>query len=159
MNTNSGQTGQGHGRHRRNHRGQEILEYGAEAEPNQMSDVDDYVSKVDPKLRSQFQTLRSIIKKALPGAFEAVKWGVPFYSLDGVGVAALADYSEHLNLALMHGAELSSDLLKGTGKGMRHITVSTMSDIDEKEITRVLREAGALAAEGPRRKKRRTKRR
>ena len=40
-----------------------------------MSDVDEYVSNVDPKLRRQFQRLRSIVKKALPGVSEAVKSG------------------------------------------------------------------------------------
>lgn len=119
-----------------------------------MSDVDSYVSKVDPKLRSQFQRLRLIVKKALPGASESVKWGVPYYSLDGVGVASIADYSGHVNLYLMQGAELSSDLLEGTGKGMRHITVKTLAEIDEPEFMRLLREAGALAAGGPRRKSR-----
>jgi uncharacterized protein YdhG (YjbR/CyaY superfamily) len=38
-----------------------------------LSDVDSYVSKVDPKLRSQFQKLRSIVKEALPGVSESVK--------------------------------------------------------------------------------------
>jgi hypothetical protein len=119
-----------------------------------MSGVDSYISKVDPKLRSQFQRLRSIVKKALPGASESVKWGVPYYSLDGVGVASIADYSGHVNLYLMQGAELSSDLLEGTGKGMRHITVKTLAEIKEAEFMRLLREAGALAAGGSRRKMR-----
>ena len=106
-----------------------------------LSDVDSYVSKVDPKLRSQFQKLRSIVKEALPGVSESVKWGVPYYSLDGVGVASIADYSGHVNLYLMQGAGLSSDLLEGTGKGMRHITVKTLAEIKETEFTRLLREA------------------
>ena len=94
-----------------------------------MSDVDEYVSKVDPKLRRQFQKLRSIVKNALPGASESVKWGVPYYSLNGVGVASLGDYTKHVNLYFMQGAKLSSDLLKGTGKGMRHITIKTLAEM------------------------------
>src|SRR6267143_6147976 len=113
---------------------------------HRMSDVDAYVSKVNPELRRQFQKLRLIIKKALPDVSEAVKWGVPFYTLNGVGVASIAEYTEHVNLYLLQGANLSSDLLDGTGKGMRHITVKTMAEINEKEITRLLRKAGALAA-------------
>jgi hypothetical protein len=119
-----------------------------------MSDVDSYISKVDSKLRSQFQRLRSIVKKALPGASESVKWGVPYYSLDGVGVGSIADYGGHVNLYLMQGAQLSSDLLEGTGKGMRHITVRTLAEIKETEFVRLLREAGALAAGGSRRRSR-----
>src|SRR6267143_812754 len=122
---------------------------------HRMSDVDAYVSKVNPELRRQFQKLRLIIKKALPDVSEAVKWGVPFYSLNGVGVAAIADYSRHVNLSLLKGAEVSSDMLEGTGKGMRHITVKTLAEIKETEITRLVKEAGALAAGGSRRKSRR----
>jgi hypothetical protein len=121
-----------------------------------MSDVDSYVSKVDPKLRDQFQMLRLMVKKALPGVFESVKWGVPYYSLDGVGVASIADYSGHVNLYLMQGANISSDLLEGTGKGMRHITVKTLAEIKETEFMQLLREAGGLAAGGSRRKSRHT---
>ena len=119
-----------------------------------MSDVNEYVSKVDPKLRRQFQRLRSIVKKALPGVSEAVKWGIPYYSLDGVGVASIAEYSQHVNLYFLQGAKLSSDLLEGTGRGMRHITVKTLKDIKEGEFTRLLSQAGKLAAEGPRGKDR-----
>jgi hypothetical protein len=69
-------------------------------------------------------------------------------------VASIANYSGHVNLYLMQGAELSSDLLEGTGKGMRHITVKTLAEIKETEFIRLLREAGGLAAEGSRRKSR-----
>lgn len=71
-----------------------------------MSDVDDYVSKVDPKLRGQFAKLRLMIKKAMPNASESVKWGVPYYSLNGVGVASVAEYSQHVNLYFMQDAKL-----------------------------------------------------
>jgi hypothetical protein len=119
-----------------------------------MSDVDDYTSKVDPRLREQFAKLRLIIKKALPGSCESVKWGIPYYSLNGVGVASIAEYSQHVNLYFLQGAKLSSDLLEGTGRGMRHITVKTLKDIKEGEFTRLLSQAGKLVAEGPRDKDR-----
>jgi hypothetical protein len=120
-----------------------------------MSDVDAYASRVDPKLRRQFDEIRSIVRKALPGASEAVKWGVPYYSLDGVGVASMADYSGHVNLYFLQGAKLSSRLLEGTGKGMRHITVRTLDEIEEPEFVRLLKEAGELAVKEKRPKRRR----
>jgi hypothetical protein len=115
---------------------------------NGRSEVDEYISKVDPKLRPQFKKLRSTIKTALPDAVESVKWGIPYYTLNGVGLASLADYGAHVNLYIMQGAKLSSDLLEGTGKGMRHITVKTVADIKEKEFAPLLREAGALTIKG-----------
>ena len=49
----------------------------------------------------------------------------------------------------MQGAKLSSKLLEGTGKGMRHVTVEAKAHIDEKEINRLIREAGKLATAKP----------
>jgi hypothetical protein len=115
-----------------------------------MSDVDVYVSKVDPKLRGQFEKLRSLVKRALPGVTESIKWRVPFYTLNGVPVASIAEYSKHVNLYLMQGAQISSSLLEGTGKGMRHVTVESSGEIDKSEIIRLLREAGKLTAGKPR---------
>ncbi len=111
-----------------------------------MSDVDAYISKVDPKLRSQFEELRSLVKKALPGVPEAIKWNVPYYTFNGVGVASIAEYSRHVNLYLMYGAQISSTLLEGTGRGMRHVSVEPSADIDETEVIRILKEAGKLTA-------------
>jgi hypothetical protein len=102
-------------------------------------------------LRGQFEKLRSLVKKALPGVSESMKWSVPYYTYEGIGVASIAEYSDHVNLYLMHGAQLPSKRLEGTGKGMHHITVEPSADIDEKEIMRLLREAGKLAAAGPHR--------
>lgn len=89
------------------------------------------------------------MKKALPGVSESIKWSVPYYTYEGVGVASIAEYSHHVNLYLMHGAQLSSSLLEGTGRGMRHVTVESSAEIDEKEIIRLVREAGELPAAGP----------
>lgn len=118
-----------------------------------MSDVERYVSGVDPKLRPQFEKLRSVVRRALPEASETVKWGVPHYSIGGAGVASIAEYSGHVNLYLIQGAKIRSNLLEGTGKGMRHVKVKTLDDIDESELTDLLERAGRIAAETPRPKK------
>jgi hypothetical protein len=124
-----------------------------------MSSVDVYVSKVDPKLRKQFEMLRSVVKRALPEVSESIKWGIPYYTLGKVGVASIAEYSKHVNLYLMQGALISSTLLEGTGKGMRHVTIGSSDEVDETELIRILREAGGLARKPreERSKSRRTK--
>ena len=85
----------------------------------------------------------------MPGATETVKWGVPYYTLNGVGVASIAEYTEHVNLYLLQGAKLSSDLLEGTGKSTRHFAVKTTAELKETELLRLLREAGTLTAKRP----------
>ncbi|MBI2183351.1 MAG: DUF1801 domain-containing protein [Thaumarchaeota archaeon] len=110
-----------------------------------MDDVDSLISKLDPKIRALTQGLQVLIKKALPDADEKVKWGYPFYAVNGRSVAALVTYKDHVNLAFTKGALLNSKLLEGTGKGIRHIKVRTMTDIKEEELTRLLKEAAKLA--------------
>jgi hypothetical protein len=83
--------------------------------------------------------------RSLPDAQESIRMGIPNYSVKGENIAAIAEYTKHVNLYLYSGAKLSSKLLEGTGKGMRHIKVVISSDINEKEIRRVLKQAAALA--------------
>ena len=72
--------------------------------------------------------------------------GLPTYSIDGVGIVCIADYSRHINLCLFSEARLSSPLLEGTGRGMRHIKVRRTQDIREAEFARLLKAAAKLAA-------------
>jgi hypothetical protein len=69
--------------------------------------------------------------------------GVPCYSVNRKYVALIRDYKNHVNLYFPQGAKLSSDLLKGVGKGMRQIKTAEASDIKEKEISRLLRPAAS----------------
>lgn len=95
--------------------------------------VDEYIAKVDPKLRPQLAKLASTVRKALPEAAEAVRRGVPYWAVNKVGVVSIAEYRRHVNLYFLKGASLSSPPLEGTGTSMRRITARTLSDIDERE--------------------------
>jgi hypothetical protein len=66
---------------------------------------------------------------------------VAYYSIDGEGNASIAKYAKHFNL--FSGVELSSKLLEGTGRGMRHIKIQGASDIEE-EIHRLLKQSAKL---------------
>ena len=56
-------------------------------------------------------------------------------------VAAIGDYTDHVNLYFVQGVKLSSNLLEGSGKGMRHIKIEKQSDIMPDEFSRLLKEA------------------
>lgn len=108
-------------------------------------DVDTLVKKLNPKLRELAEKLRVIVKKVLPNAVETVKWGNPTYIVDGKNVAWLLTYKDHVDLGFFKGAQLKSKFLEGTGKGLRHIKVRSVADINEEEFTRLLREAAKIA--------------
>jgi len=110
------------------------------------NDVDAWVKALDPRMRELAQRLRAIIKKAPPNAVKTVKWGAPTYVVKGKNTVAIHDYKDHLNLEFFMGAKLKSKLLEGTGKGLRHIKIRTVDDIEKSEIefTRLLKEAEKL---------------
>ncbi len=107
--------------------------------------VDQFLEGVDPELRELAQRVRRIIKVAMPGAQELVKWGNPTYVVNGKNVAWIMVYKDHVNLGLFQGAKLKSKRLEGTGKGLRHVKVRQPGDIDGKEFTRLIKEAVAMA--------------
>lgn len=75
---------------------------------------------------------------------ETIKWGNPTYISNGKNIAWILNYKDHVDLGFFMGAKLHSDLLEGTGKGLRHIKVRRPDDIKEEEFTRLLKDAAKL---------------
>ena len=98
---------------------------------------------MDSHLKGIAIKLRKAVKNSIPEAEETVKWGNPTYTIRGKNVVSFCFYKNHVNLVLFEGAKITSHLLEGTGKGMRHIKIRSPSDIKEKEkeMGRVLKEA------------------
>ena len=109
--------------------------------------VNEILGKLEGQPKDATEKLRSVVKKTLPKAEETVKWGNITYLLHGKNVAWIIQYRNHVDFGFFRGAELSSKLLEGTGKGLRHIKIKTGKDIDEAEIARLLKDAAKLEAD------------
>ncbi len=59
------------------------------------------------------------------------------------GICNISVFTRHVTLGFSRGAELKdpAGVLQGTGKGMRHITVKKLSELDRPEIRTFLRQA------------------
>ncbi|MCC7541399.1 MAG: DUF1801 domain-containing protein [Deltaproteobacteria bacterium] len=64
-------------------------------------DPDDYVSKVAPERRPEIETLRRLVRRAVPQATESIVWGMIGYGIGGRPFAAIASQKAHLSLYLM----------------------------------------------------------
>lgn len=106
--------------------------------------VDQLLEKEEPRIKVLAEAVRKVIRGAVPAAAERVKWGQPTYEANGKNVACIMIYRDHVNLGFFMGATMKSKRLEGTGKGLRHVKVRTLDDIDEKELGRLLREAVSL---------------
>lgn len=102
------------------------------------------MDKLSPAQKEITQELRSLVKKALPEIEETVKWGNITYILKSKNLAWIILYDDYLDFGFFRGAELSSKLLEGTGKGLRHIKIKEIKDINEAEIERLLLDAAKL---------------
>src|ERR1700730_8495470 len=63
------------------------------------------------------------------------------------GICIITVHKKHVNLLFFRGSELSAsaNVLIGTGKRMRHITLKKLSELDRPEIRACLREARRVA--------------
>ena len=108
--------------------------------------VEAILEELDPKKRAVAERLRSLVKETLPGIVETVKWGNMTYVLNGENLTWIIAYRDHLDLGFFMGARLKSQRLEGTGKGLRHVKVRTLADIDRGEFARLLKDAAKLAS-------------
>ncbi len=106
--------------------------------------VSAYFKELPKSQRDIAKALHTLILKVIPKAEVKIKWGYPWYELDGESFAYLAGVADRVNFGFPRGAELSSELLEGTGKGMRHIKVHSLVMIQPRKFAMLLREAVRL---------------
>src|SRR3989304_2234975 len=108
--------------------------------------LEEILSKLDSKQKEIAEKVRAIIKNVLPDVVEMVRRGKITYVLNGKDFASISLYKGQVDLDLVAGTKVGSDLLKGrgTGKDVRHIKITTMKNVQEPEFTRLLRDAAAI---------------
>jgi hypothetical protein len=110
--------------------------------------VDGFFAKQPPPLRPILDRLRLLVEQAAPAATSSIKWGMPFYELDGEIVCALAGFKAHVNLILPGPPGTYADpgrLLQGEGKTGRHLKVRTLDELPDAAVRGWLRTAAARA--------------
>ena len=60
--------------------------------------VDDYIATHPPDAQATLQRVRSAIRKAVPGAEEAISYQIPTYKLHGTYVVYFAGWKQHFSL-------------------------------------------------------------
>lgn len=108
--------------------------------------IEEVLGKFEPKQKDMAERLRTIVKTTLPDASEIVRRGVITYVLNDKDLARVQLYRDHVDLDLLTGTTVDDEHLRGRGTGndARHVKITTLKNIDEAEIVRVLKEAAAL---------------
>ncbi len=85
--------------------------------------------------------------KAAPQLSEQIKYGFPWY-VGKENVCVIMAAGTWVDLGFYKGTELkdAKGLLEGSGKGMRHIKVRTLKEIDSEYFTELVKQAASLGA-------------
>jgi hypothetical protein len=103
--------------------------------------VDAYLAKVKGEPRKILDELRRIIKAAVPGVEETVKWGRPFYTKNG-NLAYIKAFTKHVSFGLLAHADKLDDpdrRLEGESGIGGHVKLTSTKEIDAPLFTKWLR--------------------
>lgn len=109
----------------------------------------DILKGARPELRAICRSLRGTIASLHEGFVEIV-WPRQRIASFGVGPRKMTDHyayigvqGAHVNLGFYHGASLTDrdGLLEGTGKKLRHVKLTSLSDAKRAAVTALLRQA------------------
>jgi hypothetical protein len=110
--------------------------------------IDGFFAKQPAHLRAILEELRRQIERAAPDADSSIKWGMPFFSVNGNMMCALGGHKSHVNLILSGPPNAYPDpdgRLTGEGKTGRHLKLTSLDDLPESAVRGWLRTAAQLA--------------
>ncbi len=71
--------------------------------------VDAYFVAQKPNERALLDRLRAVVLKAIPDAQPALKWGAPFYLVNGKNITSMAAFKEHVSINFFAPPEVLID--------------------------------------------------
>jgi hypothetical protein len=103
---------------------------------------DRYFAEQPADKAALLEKLRALVNKGVPDADVSIKWGVPFYQMNGRNICALASFKDHVGINFFAPPSAFVDpgkKLEGSGKGNRMLKVRTAADVDSASILRWLK--------------------
>jgi hypothetical protein len=105
------------------------------------------LSGLEPRRKEITEKFRGMVKNTIPDAKEIVRRGRITYVLNGKDFLSIRTAQSHVDLLFVCGTTCESHLLKGRGSGrdQSHVEIRNMSDFDELELVRLLKESERIA--------------
>jgi len=113
--------------------------------------IDGFFKKQPPHLRAILEELRRLVEEAAPDAVSSLKWGMPFFTVNGSMMCSLGGHKAHVNLILMGPAAAFDDpdgRLSGTSANGRHLRLTSLDELPRAAVRHWLRVAATHAREG-----------
>jgi hypothetical protein len=105
-----------------------------------------YFERLPPEKRVPLETLRALVEETVPNAESGLKWGAPFYTLDGKLLCAMGTLKNEVALSIYAPSEVFDDpraQLQGRSATYRVLKVRDGSEIDAASVRRWLKAAVA----------------
>jgi hypothetical protein len=117
-----------------------------------MTTVEEFLAPSSPTVRELAMRTRELVRSTMPpGSYEGVHLGrnsIIYGTSEKMAdwMCYIAPFKSRINLGFLRGAELPDPegLLEGTGKGLRHVKINRVEEI-EKPAIRALLEAALEA--------------
>lgn len=110
--------------------------------------IDTFFDKQPAPLRAVLVELRALVEAAAPDATSSIKWGMPFFEIDGTMFVALGAHKAHVNLILAGPPRAFDDpdgRLTGEATMGRHLKLRSIADLPRREVKGWLATAARLA--------------
>ena len=94
--------------------------------------IDGFFARQPQPQRAILEALRELVEGVVPDAQASIKWGMPFYTLDGQMMVALGSHKAHVNLILHGPSEAYADpkkILTGNSANGRHLMLRTLEEL------------------------------
>jgi hypothetical protein len=113
--------------------------------------IDLYIARVNPALVRVVDTLRSLVKKTVPAALEAINpWGVPVFEFNGP-LCYIRVGQKHVTFGFPRGSAMKDPgkLLEGEGRNLRHVKIKDAAQARNPQLKALLLQAKALNDKTP----------
>ena len=100
--------------------------------------VEEYIQKQKPLNKEICQQLRKIIFKTIPRIKEEMKWGAIVFG-DGKFYIGMVKHGVNLGFSVNGLNKDETALFEGNGKTMRHLKITSLDEINEKKISKLVK--------------------
>ncbi len=99
--------------------------------------VEEYIEKQKSPQKEILQKVREIFLKTLLNPEEKKAWGAVTFGSGKFYIAAIKE-RVHVGFAIIGLSHDEANLFEGTGKTMKHLKISTLEEIDEEKLAKLI---------------------
>lgn len=112
--------------------------------------VDAYIAKAAAFAQPILEHLRTMVHAASPQVQEDIKWGMPFFLVEGKPLCHMAAFKQHCAFGFWRGKEVVAEAGKDDAMGQFGKLASLKDLPTKKELTALVKKAAASIADGTR---------